>query len=365
MAAVHVARVDVDAEDEIGEVARAFDSIAAACARLVRDQVELRVSMNSGFINLARRNQLCAERILRALDEWEQDELDTDRLRKLFVIDHLATRMRRTDDSLMVIAGAQTITKRTGPRPLDEVVGAALSEVEHYTRVVRRVAGDGVVVVGHAVPDVVHLLSELLDNATAFSPPSTQVTVAFMKTPKYPGSVVVLVRDHGVGMSPDRFAELNQRITAPEAIDGTMVRSMGLIVVGRLAARHGIGVRLGPTEGGGVTATVVLPPKILVGEEQPGQTYPQMPKAVPANQNNFGRQSQYRPAASLPPRTPAPQPPQPRVVPPHVASGYPAQDSLPSTSEIAPLVPGKALTQQDAMAMRREFRRRRADSGEN
>ncbi|MCA1655017.1 MAG: nitrate- and nitrite sensing domain-containing protein, partial [Pseudonocardiaceae bacterium] len=154
MAEVHVARVDVDAEDEIGEVARAFDAIAAACARLVREQAELRGSMNSGFINLARRNQLCAERILRALDEWEQDELDTERLQKLFVIDHLATRMRRTDDSLMIIAGARTITKRTGPRSLDDVVGAALSEVEHYTRVVRRVAGDGVVVAGHAVPDV-------------------------------------------------------------------------------------------------------------------------------------------------------------------------------------------------------------------
>jgi anti-sigma regulatory factor (Ser/Thr protein kinase) len=216
----------------------------------------------------------------------------------------------------------------------------------------------------------VHLLSELLDNATAFSPPSTQVTVAFMKTPKYPGSVVVLVRDHGVGMSPDRFAELNQRITAPEAIDGTMVRSMGLIVVGRLAARHGIGVRLGPTEGGGVTATVVLPQKILVGDEQPGPTYPRMPKAVPANPRRVPNQdnNQYRQAAPLPPQPPAPQPPPPtqaRVVPPHLASGYPAQDSLPSTSEIAPLVPGKALTQQDAMAMRREFRRRRADSGEN
>jgi anti-sigma regulatory factor (Ser/Thr protein kinase) len=329
--------------------------------------------MNSGFINLARRNQLCAERILRALDEWEQDELDTDRLRKLFVIDHLATRMRRTDDSLMVIAGAQTISKRTGPRPLDEVVGAALSEVEHYTRVVRRVAGDGVVVVGHAVPDVVHLLSELLDNATTFSPPSSQVTVAFMKTPKYPGSVVILIRDHGVGMSPDRVAELNQRITSPEAIDGSMVRSMGLIVVGRLAARHNIGVRLGPTEGGGVTATVVLPQNILVGEGQQGQSYPQMPKAMSAshhrapNQNNQGQQSPYRQAVPLPPKAPVPPPPQPaqaRVVPPHIASGYPVQEPLTGTSEIAPLVPGKALTQRDAMAMRRQLRRRRADSGE-
>ena len=380
MAAVHVARVDVDAEDEIGEVARAFDSIAAACARLVRDQVELRGSMNSGFINLARRNQLCAERILRALDEWEQDELDTERLQKLFVIDHLATRMRRTDDSLMVIAGAQTITKRTGPRPLDEVVGAALSEVEHYTRVVRRVAGDGVVVVGHAVPDVVHLLSELLDNATTFSPPSSQVTVAFMKTPTYPGAVVVLVRDHGVGLSPDRFDELNHRITSPEAIDGSMVRSMGLIVVGRLAARHNIGVRLGPTEGGGVTATVVLPQNILVGEGQ-GPGYQGMPKAVPASQhrgqptqNTHAQQHQspYRQAVPLPPKAAAPPPPQPapqpaqaRVVPPHLSSGYATQDSMTGTSEIAPLVPGKALTLQDAMAMRRQQRRRRADSGEN
>ena len=207
MADVHVARVDVDADDEIGEVARAFDSIAAACARLVRDQVELRVSMNSGFINLARRNQLCAERILRALDEWEQDELDTDRLQKLFVIDHLATRMRRTDDSLMVIAGAQTITKRTGPRSLDDVVGAALSEVEHYTRVVRRVAGDDVSSwSGTRCRTSCTCCRELLDNATTFSPPSSQVTVAFMRTPTHPGAVVVLIRDHGVGLSPERIA---------------------------------------------------------------------------------------------------------------------------------------------------------------
>lgn len=372
MAAVHVARVDLDADDEIGEVARAFDSIAAACARLVRDQVELRVSMNSGFINLARRNQLCAERILRALDEWEQDELDTERLQKLFVIDHLATRMRRTDDSLMVIAGAQTITKRTGPRPLDEVLGAALSEVEHYTRVVRRVAGEGVVVVGHAVPDVVHLLSELLDNATTFSPPSSQVTVGFMRTPTYPGAVVVLIRDHGVGLSPERFTELNNRITSPEAIDGSMVRSMGLIVVGRLAARHNIAVRLGGTEGGGVTATVILPHTILVGEGPQGQEYPRMPKAVPASQYQTQRQTQsqqatqYRQAVPLPPgHQPSPVPPaQARVVPPHLTGGFPAQEST-GTAEIAPLVPGKALSLQDAMAMRRQQRRQRANPVEN
>lgn len=356
MSEVHVARVEVDAEDEIGEVARAFDSIAAACARLVREQVELRGSMNSGFINLARRNQLCAERILRALDEWEQDELDTERLQKLFVIDHLATRMRRTDDSLMVIAGAQTITKRTGPRSLDDVVGAALSEVEHYTRVVRRVAGDGVVVVGHAVPDVVHLLSELLDNATTFSPPASQVTVAFMRTPTHPGAVVVLVRDHGVGLSPERMAELNGRITAPEAIDGSMVRSMGLIVVGRLAARHRISVKLGPTEGGGVTATVVLPQNLLLGEDRRDTPeWQRMPATAPVNR------PVQQPVA--PPRPPAP-PQQQRIVPPHLASGYPQRDAS-GTAEIAPLMPGKALTLSDAMAMRRRQRRQRTTPSDN
>lgn len=375
LAQVHVARVDVDAEDEIGEVARAFDSISAACARLVREQVELRGSMNSGFINLARRNQLCAERILRALDEWEQDELDTERLQKLFVIDHLATRMRRTDDSLMVLAGAQTITKRTGPRTLDDVVGAALSEVEHYTRVVRRVAGDGVVVVGHAVPDVVHLLSELLDNATTFSPPQSQVTVGFMRTPTYPGAVVVLIRDHGVGLSPERLEELNNRITSPEAIDGSMVRSMGLIVVGRLAARHNIAVRLGPTEGGGVTATVVLPQNLLAGGAQQAQGWQGMPKAVPANragQHQPQTAGPTRPAAPTQSAVPAqsayrqavPLPPQPQPQPHPGSRGY-ATPERTGTGEIAPLAPGKALTLEDAMAMRRQQRRRRADSSEH
>jgi signal transduction histidine kinase len=368
MSEVHVARVDLDADDEIGEVARAFDAIAAACAQLVREQAELRGSMNSGFINLARRNQLCAERILRALDEWEQDELDTERLQKLFVIDHLATRMRRTDDSLMVIAGAQTITKRTGPRSLDDVVGAALSEVEHYTRVVRRVAGDGVVVVGHAVPDVVHLLSELLDNATTFSPPASQVTVAFMRTPTHPGAVVVLIRDHGVGLPPEPIEELNQRITSPEAIDGSMVRSMGLIVVGRLAARHRISVRLGPTEGGGVTATVVLPQNVLLGEQQrQGGDWQGMPQTAPAASHTdpYRTQTQQQNwAAPAPVAPPPPVPTQQRIVPPHLTRGYPAQDPH-GTAEIGPLVPGKALTLNDAMAMRRHQRRQRSNPSDN
>ncbi|TDV39713.1 signal transduction histidine kinase [Actinophytocola oryzae] len=322
-AASPLPRVEIDTGDEIGEVARAFDSVTSACARLVEDRSELRGSMNAGFVNLARRNQLCAERILRALDEWEQDELDTERLRRLFVIDHLATRMRRTDDSLMVLAGAQTVGRRAGPTALDEVVGAALSEVEFYTRVVRRSAGDGVVVAGHAVPHVVHLLSELLDNATTFSPPSTQVTVGFMRTPSDPGAVVVLVRDHGVGLSQERLAELNRRVTAPEDVDGSTVRNMGLIVVGRLAARHGIEVRLGPTDGGGVTATVVLPGTILVGEEP--QEYQRMPRTAPAN----GR-----------------------------------QDST-GVGEIAPYLPGRALDLRDAVAMRRQQRRRRVNPTDN
>jgi hypothetical protein len=243
--------------------------------------------------------------------------------------------------------------------------------VEHYTRVVRRVAGEDVVVVGHAVPDVVHLLSELLDNATAFSPPQSQVAVVFMRTPTYPGAVIVLIRDHGVGLSPDRLDELNRRITSPEAIDGSMVRSMGLIVVGRLAARHNISVRLGPTEGGGVTATVVLPRNLLVGEGQ-AQEWPGMPKTAPANSYRTPTQNHLQTRAVAPPppvqppvpRQMTPQPAQARVVPPHLASGYPTHEST-GTAEIAPLVPGKALTLQDAMAMRRQQRRLRANSSEN
>jgi hypothetical protein len=189
-----------------------------------------------------------------------------------------------------------------------------------------------------------------------------------MRTPTYPGAVVVLIRDHGVGLSPERFDELNHRIVSPEAIDGSMVRSMGLIVVGRLAARHNISVRLGATEGGGVTATVVLPQNVLVGEgQQHGQSWQGMPKTVPASRAEQHRtqaqQSQTWAAqapAPPPPVPPAQQSAQARVVPPHLVSGYSSHE-MTGTAEIAPLVPGKALSLQDAMAMRRQQRRLRSN----
>lgn len=348
---VQVARVDVDAHDEIGEVARSFDAIAAACARLVREQAELRGSMNSGFINLARRNQACADRILRALDEWERDELDAERLHRLFVIDHLATRMRRTDDSLMIIAGAQTITKQANHNSLDDVVSAALSEVEHYTRVTRPFTGNVVTVVGHAVPDVVHLLAELLDNATTFSPPATTVSVTFSRTPTYPNSIIVTVRDRGVGMTPAQLDEANQRIVSPEAIHGSMVRSMGLIVVGRLAARHGIMVRLRATESGGVTATVVLPANVLLGTA---------PGSAPGGKPAAGQGAEWRiPPRSVTSRGPqqaigpagTPPPPMAEASPfhqvPHIDSGHSTSGTL------HPPAPGKPMSLEDALAMRR------------
>ena len=330
---VQVARMGNDADDEIGEVARAFDAIAAACAQLAREQAELRVSMNSGFINLARRNQQCVARILHALDEWERDELDADRLQRLFTLDHLATRMKRNDDSLMIIAGAQTVTKRSRPSSLDDVMGAALSEVEHYTRVTRKSAGD-VVVVGHAVLDIVHLLAELLDNATAFSPPNRAVNTSYTKSATTPGCIVVTIRDRGVGMPPERLEQNNRRIASPEAIDGSMVRSMGLIVVGRLAARHGINVLLQPTHGGGITATVVLPANILLG--------------VPADNGPL-----HHSAVTAPPRST----PQYAEVLTELAPHYPAADPESTRDFDLPQAASAAYSLDQAVAMRRHRRK--------
>lgn len=389
---VELARVEIDAHDEIGEVARAFDAIAAACARLVREQADLRGSMNSGFINLARRNQACAERILRALDEWERDELDADRLHRLFVIDHLATRMRRTDDSLMIIAGAQTITKRTNPSSLDDVVSAALAEVEHYTRIHRPFTGNAVTVVGHAVPDVVHLLSELLDNATAFSPPNSTVSLSFSRTPTYPDSIIVTVRDRGVGMTPSQIEEANQRIVSPEAIHGSMVRSMGLIVVGRLAARHGISVKLRTTDGGGITATVVLPASVLLGQPKPPApewrippkslttrgTQPSMPAVRQPHPSNPPHPA-YPPLPAVQqshpslPHRPVPPPPPPgrpgaaQPLPPITEDSPFHQTNLHGTDsrsgDLGPSTPLKSMSLTDAVKMRRH--QRGLERGEN
>ena len=251
--------VGVDSADEIGEVWRAFDRVHRAAVRLAGEQAALRRSISDMFLNLARRSQRLIDRLHEQLDELERDA-DAETLEKLFVADHLATRLRRNAEDLIVLSGAEPARRWSRPIPLVEVARAAGQEVENYRRV-ELLAIDGVDLAGHAVADVVHLLAELIENATAFSPPSTPVQVAGQPT----GSgYVVEVEDRGLGMGDRELAEANRRLADPPAIDAALSQRLGLFVVGKLAQRHGIKVGLRHSWCGGITALVLLPSALTI-----------------------------------------------------------------------------------------------------
>ena len=171
---VEIEPIGVTSTDEIGEVARAFDQVHREAVRLAADEAMLRGNLNAMFVNLSRRSQSLIERQLSLIDSLEQNEQDPDRLSSLFRLDHLATRMRRNSENLLVLAGHEVTRRWSQPVPLVDVLRAAISEIEQYERVALNVQ-PGIAVVGQAVNDVVHLLAEIVENATTFSPEDTQV----------------------------------------------------------------------------------------------------------------------------------------------------------------------------------------------
>ena len=185
--------------DEIGEVAEAFVAVHRSAVSVAVEQAPMRRTVNAMFVNLARRSQVLVERQLELLDELEREESDPDQLDNLFKLDHLAARMRRNDDSLLVLAGSESTRRWSDPVALPAVVLAAVAEIEHYPRV-RHEAIDPVHVVGHAVGDLVHLLAELLENATVFSPPHTPVQVTARGGERV--GAIIEISDDGLGMSP-------------------------------------------------------------------------------------------------------------------------------------------------------------------
>ena len=172
---VNVAPVPVHTREEVGEVARAFDVVHAQAVRLAAEQATLQNTVNSMFVNLSRRSQSLVDRQLQLIEELESNEQDPDQLASLFRLDHLATRMRRNSENLLVLAGTDLAKRSTHHVPIVDVLQAAVSEVEQYERVTVE-QPPTVTVLGRAANDLQHLLSELLDNATSFSPPETQVT---------------------------------------------------------------------------------------------------------------------------------------------------------------------------------------------
>ena len=262
--------VDVAAEapplrvgsDEIGQVGQAIDTVRQTAIRSAVEEARLRQGVNDMFRNLARRSQSLLQRQLTVLDSMERRATDPDVLEDLFKMDHLTTRMRRHAEGLIILSGAPPGRGWSAPVKLIDVMRGAISEVEDYARVTVSTQSRAALS-GSAVTDVIHLLAELIENATTLSPPFTQVRIS--------GEIVasgfaIEIEDRGLGMMPQRMAELNERLAKPPEINPTNTEQLGLFVVGQLARRHGISVTLRPSPFGGTTAVALIPERLMVDE---------------------------------------------------------------------------------------------------
>ena len=267
-------KVDVEKEapalefgpDEFGDVGRAFNAVQSVAVQAAIDQAALRTGINEVFVNLARRSQSLVQRQLTQLDAMERRTSDPEELERLFDIDHLATRMRRHAEDLIILSGSLPGRQWRKPVPMVDVVRGAVGEVEGYARVqILQIQQSALA--GRVVADVIHLLAELIENATLFSPPHTTVQVTGeMVSSGY----VVEIEDRGLGMTEADLDRYNKRLTEPPEFNLSDTRQLGLFVVGRLAERHGIRVHLRMSPYGGTTAIALLPSSLVVGAGDAG-----------------------------------------------------------------------------------------------
>ncbi|MBM0279365.1 sensor histidine kinase, partial [Micromonospora tarensis] len=253
-------------DDEIGEVGRAFTKVQRTAVQAAVDEVTLRRGLNEVFLNIARRSQSLVHRQLHLLDRMERRTEDPDDLAQLFQVDHLATRLRRHAEDLVILAGSAPGRGWRNPVAMVDLIRGAISEVEAYERV-DITAVQPVGVLGRAVGDVIHLLAELVENATAFSPPDTRVTVSGERVAN---GYALEITDQGLGMSPAALETANTRLDSSPEFDPAQSARLGLFVVARLAARHGVRVRLRPCGEGGVTAVVLVPSDLVTAEPPAG-----------------------------------------------------------------------------------------------
>jgi len=347
-----VAPIDVLSTDEIGHIARALDRVHREAVRLAGEEARLRGSVSAIFASFFRRSHSLLERLLRLIDRLELGEKDPERLASLFQMDHLVTRMRRNSDSALVLAGQGTPRRWTEPVTLVNVLRAAVSEIEQYDRVILDVQR-GVSVSGKAAADTVHLLAELLENATAFSGRTTQVKVAGHMTRD--GGAVINIADQGTGMSGEQLRQLNWQLAHPPLADAAVARRIGLFAVGHLAARHGIKVELGRPPGGGTTAKAHLPAALILPDAKPGRRLGQAGKILHAE---TGREAGAVPLPLGAPLSASARATSPAVIVPEPAGGEPCgalpifesvQSDYRHTRSQGPLRPGEpqaaALTQ--------------------
>ncbi|GAA2859957.1 hypothetical protein GCM10010517_18530 [Streptosporangium fragile] len=302
-----VAPISVEGKDEIGEVAKAFDEVHRQAVRLAAEESELRSNISAMFVNLSRRTQTLVERQISLIDGLEKGEEDGGRLADLFRLDHLATRMRRNSENLLVLAGHEPPRRRSQPAKLVDVVRASLSEVEDYERVQVKVHRT-ISVAGSAANDIVHLVAELVENALQFSPRASQVVVSSSMVEG--GGALLAVSDAGIGMPADELMEINRRLADPPVVDVSVSRRMGLFVVGRLALRHGVRVQLRPQEGSGLVAMVLLPSELVISAVQPTQT-PSWGAEPVSPQGSPGQSFSGRPPVRQGPAGPVPTGPVP------------------------------------------------------
>ncbi|MEU8586099.1 ATP-binding protein [Streptomyces sp. NPDC048664] len=249
--------------DEIGQVGRSFNAARLAAVEAAVKQATLRRGLFAVLLNIARRNQALVHRQLKLVDMLERRTDDPDILQELFRIDHLTTRMRRHAESLIILSGAAPGRRWRRPVPLADVVSSAVGEIEDYARVVVPPMPQ-VGVAADVVADIVHLIAELVENAAVFSPPHTQVT---LRTGSAHGGFVLEIDDRGLGLNAEEIDEAHRTLTSPDDFDPTRHDRLGLYVVGRLAARHGIRVTLCRSPYGGTTAVVLLPQAVLADVE--------------------------------------------------------------------------------------------------
>jgi hypothetical protein len=293
-------RVDVEeaelnfGHDEIGEVGRAFAQVRSTAVRSAVDEAVLRHGLNEVFLNVARRSQTLLHRQLSLLDRMERRARDPQELEDLFRLDHLSTRMRRHAEDLVILAGGAPGRGWRHPVAAVDVIRGAVSEIEEYVRVVVDKIPD-VAVAGRAVGDIIHLLAELVENGTSFSPPQTRVQVSAQIVE---GGLAVRIADRGLGMTAEALQEANAGLATPPDFDPANSARLGLMVVARLAARHGIKVELSRSAHGGVAAEALIPPALITT----------VPSQTDAKKGAPPRQRRQPAAEEEVPSQPAPEP---------------------------------------------------------
>lgn len=247
------------------------DEKNALTERLAQAEIGRRQFTSDLLVNLARRNQTMLYRQLDIINQLEEAERDPDALAELFKLDHLATRVRRNAESLLVLSGEQPARVWREPVPLRDVVRAAIAETEDLERVAFTV-DELTAVSGMCVTDLTHLLAELTENAVRFSPPESVVTIRTRPTSvRRPDGYLLTIEDWGVGMPPDELAAANELLANPPEVDLSVAQRLGFHVVARLAARHDISVQLEATPGSGITAVVHLPASLLEDAREPSR----------------------------------------------------------------------------------------------